>query len=358
MLPGWLIRLLTHGGAAVDVFFILSGMVIVQSLESFGWHARGFLIARAARTYPVYLAMLVLAVAVLPLPFDFARLPWIGPDSVARDVWPVGWPSAWLVEIATHLTMTHGLLPDAVVPGGWLGLLGAAWSLSAEWQFYILALWLGTRTGPRPLAAAFLVVATAGLLWQAAARARMGVQPRLPAQQGDSFSRWGSPARDWRAAIRCAATHSSCWPRWRSVPWRDARTSCCRRWRGHCAWQRNFAQTWRCCARWRACCARDLCSGWARCRYCIYLANEPVHKLLGLLLAGAAGGNGAVFTALWLPGAVVLPVVLSVGLHRWIETPALRWGRRYAREVTEERRAFPVVIACPERSLATRARKS
>ena len=35
MLPGWLIRLLTHGGAAVDVFFILSGMVIVQSRATF-----------------------------------------------------------------------------------------------------------------------------------------------------------------------------------------------------------------------------------------------------------------------------------------------------------------------------------
>ena len=206
MLPGWLIRLLTHGGAAVDVFFILSGMVIVQSLESFGWHARGFLIARAARTYPVYLAMLVLAVAVLPLPFDFARLPWIGPDSVARDVWPVGWPSAWLVEIATHLTMTHGLLPDAVVPGGWLGLLGAAWSLSAEWQFYILALWLGTRTGPRPLAAAFLVVATAGLLWQAAAAPGWAFSRAfLPnkaqffalgiAERGTGARRYGAPLR-------------------------------------------------------------------------------------------------------------------------------------------------------------------
>ena len=83
MLPGWLIRLLTHGGAAVDVFFILSGMVIVQSLEQLRL-ARPRLpdCPGGAHLSGLDLAMLVLAVAVLPLPFDFARLPWIGPDSV------------------------------------------------------------------------------------------------------------------------------------------------------------------------------------------------------------------------------------------------------------------------------------
>ena len=149
-----------------------------------------------------------------------------------------------------------------------------------------------------------------------------------------SSSRWGSPARDWRAARRCAATRSSCWPRWRSAPWRDARTSCCRPWTtprppptlaldlGAAAPAGPPRRPPR----------RDLAVPWlGALSYCIYLANQPVHKLLGLFLAGAAGGDGAVFTALWLPGAVVLPVVLSVGLHRWIETPALRWGRRYAR---------------------------
>lgn len=43
-----------HGGAGVDVFSILSGLVIVQSLDSFGYRARPFLIARVARIYPVF----------------------------------------------------------------------------------------------------------------------------------------------------------------------------------------------------------------------------------------------------------------------------------------------------------------
>ena len=34
-LPAWLLWLFQHGGAGVDVFFILSGLVIVQSLAGF-----------------------------------------------------------------------------------------------------------------------------------------------------------------------------------------------------------------------------------------------------------------------------------------------------------------------------------
>ena len=168
-LPDWTIRLLSHGGAAVDVFFVLSGMVIVRSLESHGYAARPFLVARVARIFPVYLAMFAVAVAAQAVPVSFAAMPWIGPDSLARDIWASGWPAHWGVEIAAHLTMTHGLFPNGVLPDVWVSFLGAAWSLSTEWQFYVLALVWG-RLGPRlprvgGLAAFLMVLAGAGLVW-------------------------------------------------------------------------------------------------------------------------------------------------------------------------------------------------
>ena len=76
-LPAWLHWLFQHGGAGVDVFFILSGLVIVQSLASFAYRPRPFLIARVARIYPVFLVVFVFAVAVQPLATGF-------PDGVAR----------------------------------------------------------------------------------------------------------------------------------------------------------------------------------------------------------------------------------------------------------------------------------
>ena len=41
--------------------------------------------------------------------------------------------------------------------------------------------------------------------------------------------------------------------------------------------------------------------------YCLYLVNEPVQKLLGVTLASLVRGDAALFTAVWIPGAVVLP---------------------------------------------------
>ena len=45
--------------------------------------------------------------------------------------------------------------------------------------------------------------------------------------------------------------------------------------------------------------------------YGIYLANEPIQKLLGLALARISGGNGSLFTILWLPAATLLPLAAA-----------------------------------------------
>ena len=168
-LPVWLLWLFKHGGAGVDVFFILSGLVIVQSLDSFHYRARPFLIARVARIYPVFLVVFVFAMAVQPLATGFERMAWIGPDSEARYIWSGGWPSTWWLLIVTHLTMTHGLFPNGVLPDVWVGFLGAAWSLSTEWQFYVLALLIGARLGLQRMAWLFLVMGLAAIAWQAMA---------------------------------------------------------------------------------------------------------------------------------------------------------------------------------------------
>src|ERR1700760_2305906 len=168
-MPHWLHWLFQHGGAGVDVFFILSGLVIVQSLEGFGFQGRPFLIARVARIYPVFLVVFLLAIAVQPLATGFEHMAWIGPDSPARHIWSGGWPSGWGVGIATHLTMTHGLFPNGVLPDVWVGFLGAAWSLSTEWQFYLLALLVCAPLGLRRTALLFLAMSVAAVLWQATA---------------------------------------------------------------------------------------------------------------------------------------------------------------------------------------------
>jgi peptidoglycan/LPS O-acetylase OafA/YrhL len=62
--------------------------------------------------------------------------------------------------------------------------------------------------------------------------------------------------------------------------------------------------------------------------YSLYLANEPVQKLLGVGLALLTNGDGRVFTLWWLPGSVGLPLCAAILLRKWVEIPALLWLRR------------------------------
>ena len=74
--------------------------------------------------------------------------------------------------------------------------------------------------------------------------------------------------------------------------------------------------------------ASPVCLWFGTLSYCIYLVNEPVHKVTGWALADIAHGDPAVFTLFWVPGAIALPILVSAVLHRWLEQPALAWVRR------------------------------
>ena len=322
VLPAWLASALSHGGAGVDVFFILSGLVIVRSLEGFGYRARPFLRARFMRIFPVYLVLFALAVAVQPLPAGFERMPWIAADSPARDIWSQGWPRDWAAEIATHLTMTHGLFPNAVLPDVWVGFLGAAWSLSTEWQFYVCALLLGRRAW-----FVLLGVAVAGAVWAAATPEAWHFSRAFLANKAGYFVLGMVSA----GLVRGHANNTSSALAFIGVIFALLVLG----------WWQGGAGKLVPPLVWALCLAAELRPGWwsaaLRCRlaqwlgglsYSLYLANEPIQKLLGVVLSTLTDGDGRWFTVFWMPGAVGLPLLAAMALRRWIEVPALAWGRR------------------------------
>ena len=65
--------------------------------------------------------------------------------------------------------------------------------------------------------------------------------------------------------------------------------------------------------------------------YCVYLVNEPIHKLIANGLSRLADGHGVIFTAIWIPSAILLPILAAAWLHSRIEQPAIRWGRSVTR---------------------------
>ncbi|MEV4291493.1 acyltransferase family protein [Nonomuraea bangladeshensis] len=129
----------------VLVFFLVSGYIIPHSLERHG-DVRVFWIGRVFRLYPLYLAAIVLTLALSPWVAVRAEVP--------RD------GSA----VAAHATM----LLDAV---GSAGVLNTMWTLSYEMVFYLLAaalFVLGVRDGRGVLPVLPAVVAAVtGLAWAA-----------------------------------------------------------------------------------------------------------------------------------------------------------------------------------------------
>jgi peptidoglycan/LPS O-acetylase OafA/YrhL len=144
----------SYASGAVDTFIILSGFVISFLLHTRPQSYRQFLTARFFRIYPVYLACLLLGFgAAFLAPFILENASWRAnqyfllyqnPSSVSLLARPFSY-------LATHLTLLFGLIPEKILPFTAIALLAPAWSISLEWQYYMIAPLLArlicTRTG-------------------------------------------------------------------------------------------------------------------------------------------------------------------------------------------------------------------
>ena len=121
-------QLIGKGYLWVDLFFVLSGFVLAMNYGDFfaeGWSMRRwgkFLLRRAARTYPLYLSVLLPATAYAAA---------LGPVQVSRHLpEPPQLPHP-AIDVAANLALVQswGVGPS---------IDGTAWSLSTEWAAYYL----------------------------------------------------------------------------------------------------------------------------------------------------------------------------------------------------------------------------
>lgn len=134
-----IVNILSTGTLGVDVFIIISGFVITHLLLSRREKYPAYITRRAFRIVPVYyvcLAISILSASLYTAAFvDNAwtagadvRLTRLG--SVA-DMLPA--------YLGLHALLLHGVVPEEILPFSSTALLGPAWSLSLEWQFYLVA---------------------------------------------------------------------------------------------------------------------------------------------------------------------------------------------------------------------------
>lgn len=143
------VRILLKGEYAVDVFIILSGFVIFILLGHKGQKYFVFIVQRFFRLFPLLFALLIVGIgihfvwkAIIDMRF------WTFNDKEVLDYtnWILIDSHLW-EHFFIHLTMFHGLIPEQMLPRSAIAILGPAWSISLEWQFYLVA----------PLIFAFLV---------------------------------------------------------------------------------------------------------------------------------------------------------------------------------------------------------
>ncbi len=141
--PEWLpsiLKVVVIPGYAVDVFVILSGFVITHLLQLSRPDYRVFILRRFFRLYPLFLVCL--AVAVVSFHFnraiytDFQKL---APSEAYRpEVW-----QSHAENLGTHvgvsLSLLHGAIPNQWLPFSYNAFIPPGWSISLEWQFYLLA---------------------------------------------------------------------------------------------------------------------------------------------------------------------------------------------------------------------------
>ncbi|MDD2877598.1 MAG: acyltransferase [Acidiphilium sp.] len=318
----------SHGLAGVDLFFALSGLVIVQSMARFEGRAVPFIAARAWRLLPVYFVVLALAIVALSLRSPFAVMPWIHSGDVEYQFWEARLPQPLLAHLAVHLTLVQGMLPRGVLPDAEFSLLGPAWSLSTEGQFYVVIALVITvigneRRGLTRLVWLFLAIAVAGRVyaglvahdWQfhraflpneaayfaigiAAARlwrgdgglglfgAALVVAMIVGASHGVGFGRIGKAVPPLIWAVAVAAQRMPQHRLIRPVAWGL----------GHPAvlWLGAIS-------------------------YPLYLVNEPVGRALAVLVGAVDRGDALWFSVIWGPLAVAGSIAVAAVLHYAVE---------------------------------------
>ena len=159
------------GDSAVMVFVAISGFVIAGLVTGKPEPYRQYLVRRVFRIFPVYLVILMIAFFALPFGvWAEDHAPWTADplfyydDVLHGHVDTVaGRP---LQQAVLHLTLMQGVMPDSIWPNTLTAILGPAWSLSLEWQFYLVApafVWLVAN--PRFRMATVAAVGVTGVAW-------------------------------------------------------------------------------------------------------------------------------------------------------------------------------------------------
>ena len=133
------------GVMAVEGFIVLSGFVITQLIltkrETYGT----FIFRRFMRLFPIFAVCILISLAVRPITLGAIQSP-------SQPILEASENKFFWEHILAHLTMLHGIMPSRWLPMSQYAFLVPAWSISLEFQLYLVApllIWWLSRSGLR-----------------------------------------------------------------------------------------------------------------------------------------------------------------------------------------------------------------
>ena len=321
------------GGHAVHVFIIISGFVIFYLIDTARETYGRFIWRRVLRLYPAYLVCLAAAAVVLQLEvMTYANSPWPHSLNANRVMIAASGIAHFPEHLVLHLFMLHSLVPDSILPHSNYAILGTAWSLSLEWQFYVLAppLFACLTRGPYTALAAIVIACAAHFL----IAGQEGMLPRhipmfaLGIASYFFWRHWSSSVPIWPllvpvgTAIAYLLTHTPAIVIWTAVFLAAIQPTSL------------FARPT------LATLESPPLQAAGRWSYSVYLS----HPVILVLAMAFLDGVGAVqlgqwgFFGLLLALTVVTTLAASALLYRFVEAPVIAYGRT-ARSVTPPRPA-------------------
>lgn len=124
---------------AVDVFIMLSGFVIFFMLENKRQSYSVYLTQRFFRIFPIYLVALFVSLFTLDFSMYVLTHSPEAPATLSRISFINYYRDSPIANIISHIFLLQGVIPGKIIEGSSFTILGQAWSVSVEWQFYLIA---------------------------------------------------------------------------------------------------------------------------------------------------------------------------------------------------------------------------
>jgi peptidoglycan/LPS O-acetylase OafA/YrhL len=139
------LKVLLAGHQSVIIFMIVSGFVITNLLLVKQESYPRYIVRRFFRLYPVYVLGCLAGYLIMNNWVDLVNaMPWTATPAGAKYAQGI-YENAhqitynFLPHFIAHAVMLHGAVPSELLPHASKTFLPAAWSISLEWQFYLVA---------------------------------------------------------------------------------------------------------------------------------------------------------------------------------------------------------------------------